>query len=93
MRPPYKHKVCSNLGQKVGLLARLRSSVPNEILIIVYQTCVQPIIDYCNTVLGYAPATLIHKVQSFQNRATRIITGISDWNIRSLSLLKQLKGG
>ena len=38
----------------------------------------------------YAPATLIRKVQSFQNRAARIITGIRDWNIRGLTLVKQL---
>ncbi len=73
------HKVCSKLSQKVLLLSRLQSSVPNEMLKIVYQTCVQPTVDYCITVWGYAPATLIRKVQSFQNRAARIITGIRDW--------------
>ena len=50
---------------------------------IVYQTCVKPTI-------GYAPATLVRKVQSFQNHAARIITGITDWNIRGLTLVKQL---
>ena len=84
------YKVCSKLSQKVGLFGRLRSSVPNEMLEIVYQTCVQPKIGYCITVWGYAPATLKPKVQSFQNRAARIITGIRDWNIRSLTLAKQL---
>ncbi len=39
------HKVCSKLIQKVGLLGRLRSSVPNEMLKIVCQTGVQPTID------------------------------------------------
>ena len=84
------HKACSKLSQKVGLLGRLQSSVPNEMLKVVYQTCVQPTIDYCITVWGYPPATLIRKVQSFQNRAARIITGIRDWNIRGLTVVKQI---
>ncbi len=57
---------------------------------IVYQTCVQPTIDYFITVWRYAPATLIHKFQSFQNHTARIIAGIRDWNIRGLSLVERL---
>ncbi len=47
------HKVCSKLSQKVGLLGRIRSNVPNEMLKIAFHTCVQPTIDYCTTVWGY----------------------------------------
>ena len=35
------------LSQKDGLLGRLRRNVPNEMLKIVYQTCVERTIDYC----------------------------------------------
>ena len=77
-------KVCSKLSQTVGPIGYLRSSDPNGMLKIVYQTCVQPTLGYCITVSGYAAATLISKVQTFQSRAARIVTGIRDWNIRGL---------
>ncbi len=67
----HMHKVCSKLSQKVGLFGRLRSSVPNKMLRIVYQTCIQPAIDYCITVWG--------KVQIFHTCAARIITGNRDY--------------
>ncbi len=57
---------------------------------ILYQTCVQPTIDYYITVWGYAPATPIHRVQSFQNRAARIITGVRDGDIQCLSFVERL---
>ena len=59
---------------------------------IVYQTCVQPTIDYCTTLWDYSPAALMSKVQSFQNRA-RIVTGNRVWCVRRLSLIKHLHVG
>jgi hypothetical protein len=55
-----------------------------------YQTLVQPCIDYCITVYGYCSEKNVNKVQRIMNRAARIITGIYDWNVRGITLLKQL---
>ena len=57
------NKLCSKLSQKVGLLFRLRHQVPSCMLMTVYNTMVQPILDYCITVWGYAPCTYIRKIQ------------------------------
>ncbi len=42
-------KLCSKLRQKVGLLSRLKAKVPQHMLRIIYETTVQPVINYCNT--------------------------------------------
>ncbi len=67
-------KLCSELSQKVGLMSRLKAKVPQPMLTIIYQTTVQPVIDYCITLCGYAPSTQVNKVQRFQNRAARIVS-------------------
>ncbi len=57
------NKLCSKLSQKVGLLFKLRHQVPSCMLMTVYSTMVQPILDYCITVCGYAPCTYIRKIE------------------------------
>ena len=44
-------------------------------LIMVYTTIIQPHIDYCLTVWGYAPKYQIQRVQRLQNKIFRLITG------------------
>ena len=56
----------------------------------IYQTTIQPHIDYCLTVWGYTGSIHIDKVQRLQNRAASIITGNYDFNIRGLQLVKEL---
>ena len=57
---------------------------------IIYQTTVQPVIDYCITLWAYAPSTQVNKVQRFQNRAARIVSGVRDWNVSGLSIVNAL---
>ena len=56
----------------------------------IYQTTVQSHIDYCLTVWGFTSNVNIDMVQRLQNRAARIITGNYDYNVRGLSLVKEL---
>ena len=67
--------LCSKLAQKVGVLRRLKNKLPRDLLLCVYNTVIQPHIDYCITVWGYAPNIHIDKVRRIQNGAARIITG------------------
>ncbi len=48
-------KLCSKLSQKVTILGRIKSKVPKAMLVHIYKTIIQPNIDYCITVWGYAP--------------------------------------
>ena len=80
----------NKLAQKVAILRRLMSKVPSYMLQTIYNTIIQPHIDYCISVWGYAPDVHISKIQRLQNRAARVITGIYDWTIDGVQLVKQL---
>ena len=82
--------LCKKIAPKIGLLKRLKHIVPVDCLKTIYQTTVQPHIDYCLTVWGFTSNVLIHKVQKLQNRAARIITGNYDFHVRGLHLVKEL---
>ena len=62
--------LCSKLAQKISMLRRIKQKVPQGLLSVIYQTTIQPHIDYCITVWGYAPD--IYIIQVLQNRAARI---------------------
>ena len=80
----------SKLASKLYALRQLRRFLTQDQLVNMYQTLIQPCIDYCITVYGYCSDKNINKVQRLMNRATRIITGIYDWDVRGITLLKQL---
>ena len=82
--------LCSNLAPKVGILRRLKHILPKESLLMIYQSTIQSVIDYCITVWGYAPSIYLDHVQSLQNRAARIITGNYDREVRGVDLVKDL---
>ncbi len=82
--------LCRNLAPKVGMLRRLKHSLPTESLLTIYQTTVQASIDYCITVWGYAPGSYLDRVQSLQNRAARIITGNYSREVRGIDLVKDI---
>ncbi len=53
---------------------------------------VQPVIDYCITLWTYAPSTQVNKVQRFQNRAARNVSGVQYWDISGLSIVNASGG-
>ena len=71
--------VCSKMGYGIHILYRLRSKVGRSELLKVYNTIIQPHIDYCITVWGYyASMCPIKKIQRLQNRIARIIANNYD---------------
>ncbi len=84
-------KLCNTISPKIGLLHRLKKILPTDHVEMVYRSIVQPHIDYCITLWGYAANKYIKKVQSLQNRAARIITGNFDfYTTRGITLVKKL---
>ena len=66
--------------------------VSTNMLITVYNSIIQPTIDYAITVWGHTTAENIGKIQRLQNLAARIILNNFDYvNYRGLDLVKQLK--
>ncbi len=47
----------------------------------------QPHIDCCITVWGYAPDVHIDKIQRIQCRAARLLSGVFDWNVRGIDIV------
>ena len=84
--------LCKNIGFKVSILARIRNMVTPEMLKIVYNSIIQPSIDYAITVWGHTSLENLNKVQRLQNKAARIICNDFDYiNTRGIDLVKQLK--
>ena len=63
--------------------------VPIETLHCMYNSIIQPHIDHCITVWGYAPDLYINKVPGLQNRAARIISAVEDFQISEIGIVKQ----
>ncbi len=69
---------------------KLKYKLPAEQLNIIYQSIIQPHVDYCISVWGQTSKSNITLLQRLQNRAARIITGTYDWTLSATLLVKQL---
>lgn len=88
----YVNELCQNLTGKLARFSRMRSVLPTESLMQIYNSIIQPKIDYAISVWGITSQQNIDKVQRLQNRAARIITGNFDYvNVRGIDLVKRLK--
>lgn len=84
------HALCAKLSPKIGMLKRLKHILPPHCLTHVYNSVIQPHIDYSITVWGGAADVHINRVQRLQNKAARIISGIFDWNVRGIDIVNDL---
>lgn len=66
-----------------------RHLVPRPTLHLIYQALLQPHFDYCSTVWGTCGVTLQDKLQTLQNRATRVLT-FSNYDVNAGQLLEIL---
>lgn len=65
----------SKLSAKIGLLRKLRDIVPQDTLLLLYNSLVLPHFDYADTVYDSASKTDLDRLQKLQTRAARILTG------------------
>ena len=73
---------CPSVKSYLQVLKRIRSLVPRQTLLKMYDALVAPYFDYCSEVWGCMGKGLCDRLQRLQNRAGRIIT-FSDYNTRS----------
>ena len=71
-------------------LRRVKSFVPVNIGITIYNSLVKPLFDYCDIVLDNMSSSNAMRLQRLQNRAARVITG-KGHDVRSSELRSQLK--
>ncbi len=69
---------------------KLKYKLPAEQLNIIYQSIIQPHVDYCISVWGQTSESNITLLKRLQNRAARIITVAYDWTLSATLLVKQL---
>ena len=74
-------------------LRMLRSILPRDVLIKIFNATSIPIIDYASTVWGSFSTTLDNIIKRLENAAARAITGNYDFiNVRGDTLLKATRG-
>ena len=78
------------IEQNIGMMKRVRRDVPTECLISLCRTLVEPYIRYCNTTWGGCNTSLLHTLQTLQNRAARVIANVKYENTEHAKLLKDL---
>jgi hypothetical protein len=81
--------VCRKLGHGLQILRRLQGIVPVNDMVTIYKTIIQPHIDYCITIWGYAPKCQLKRVQRLQNKIFRLITDDYSWDTSPRDILSK----
>ena len=86
--------ICSKLSRTVGIVYRLRDSVPKEVTVTLYNTLFYPLLTYNILVWGSTTSNHLYPLQTLQKRIVRVIdrigfrdhTNISFYNNKLLKL-------
>ena len=81
--------ICSKVSAGIGAMRRLKPFVPLSTLKMLYNAIIQPYFDYCSPLWDNCGIGLKDKLQKFQNRAAKVITGAT-YDIRSSDILENL---
>jgi len=81
--------VANKCSKNLGIIRKLRKTVPRDILVILYSTLIYPYLNYCNIAWASQPTTYLKKLYRMQKKAMRVITH-STWNTHALPLFKTL---
>ena len=81
--------ICSKVSAGIGAMRRIKPYVPPATLQTIYKALVQPYFDYCSPLWDNCGKTLQDKLQKFQCRAARVISGLS-YDVRSADVLDAL---
>ena len=81
--------ICKKISAGIGVLKRTKPFVHNETLHTIYKALIQPYFDYCLPLWDNCGVLLKEKLQRFQNRAARVVTG-AKFDVSSSELLELL---
>ena len=68
--------ICTKISRTIGVLNRLKETVPRKILLTLYNTMILPYISYCNIIWGNCSSYLLNRIFVLQKRAIRIINNV-----------------
>ena len=80
---------CNKTSAGIWAIGRVKPYVPVDTLEIIYKNLVQPYFDYCSPLWDNCGKLLQDKLQKFQSRTARLITGAS-YDLRSVDFLYAL---
>ena len=81
--------ICKKVAAGIAAIKRVKPFVPPEMLKIIYNALVQPYFDYCSPLWDNCGIGLKEKLQKYQNRAARILTGAT-YDIRTADVFETL---
>ena len=81
--------ICKKASAGIGAMRRIKPFVPVDTLEKVYKSLVQPYLEYCSPLWDNCGKLLKDKLQRFQSRAARVLTG-ANYDIRSVDIIQAL---
>ena len=66
--------IAMKISKGLGALGRVRNILPQNAMLMLYNTMVSPYLTYCNIVWGTANASALQRLVVLQNRAVRLVT-------------------
>ena len=86
---PHINKLCKSLGHNIKKLKEMRKFCNKQMLCSIYNSSVQPIIDYGITIWSLGIQKHIHRIQRLQNQCARTILNNFDFReTRGVDLVK-----
>ena len=65
--------ISSKITRNIGIFKHIRHFIPQESLLLLYHTLIEPYFRYCSIVWGQCGETQKDKLQTLQNKAGRTI--------------------
>jgi hypothetical protein len=77
------------MAKNIGVISRVRYSMPRTVLLQLYHTLIEPYLLYCNIIWAANYSTTVNQLFIIQKRAVRLIT-FSHWQCHTKPLFKRL---
>ena len=68
--------ISGKMARNIGILKCIRNFVPQESLLLLYHTLIEPYFRYCSIVWGQCSESLKDRLQTLQNKAARTIARV-----------------
>ena len=81
--------ICKKASAGIGAMRRIKPFVPVDTLEKVYKSLVQTYFEYCSPLWDSCGKLLKNKLQRFQSRAARVLTG-ANYDFRSADIIQTL---
>ena len=81
--------ISNKIARNIGVISRLRHVLPQNIMILLYNSMILPYLTYCNVVWANTYPTRLQRLFKLQKRIVRICS-MSDFNAHSKPLFQKL---